>query len=159
MSDSTDLMGARPDADASDTAAPAAPAKRRRTAAAGLDGLVLAELQKLASTLGISGTGRLRKSQLIDAIKEKSGGDPLLAGAAAPAAPAKRATKAAAPAAAEAPAAEAPVAEDLGDVAAPPRAARRTKAAAAAAAPAAEPQAQIEIPVQAAAETAAPARA
>ncbi|MBB4946936.1 transcription termination factor Rho [Kitasatospora gansuensis] len=157
MSDSTDLMGARPDADASDTAAPAAPAKRRRTAAAGLDGLVLAELQKLASTLGISGTGRLRKSQLIDAIKEKSGGDPLLAGAAAPAAPAKRATKAAAPAAAEAPAA--PVAEEQGHDAAPPRAARRTKAAATAAAPAAEPQAQIEIPVQAAAETAAPARA
>ncbi|KQV23728.1 MULTISPECIES: transcription termination factor Rho [unclassified Kitasatospora] len=150
MSDSTDLMGARPDADASDTAAPAAPAKRRRTAAAGLDGLVLAELQKLASTLGISGTGRLRKSQLIDAIKEKSGGDPLLAGAAAPAAPAKRATKAAAPAAAEAPAAE---------VKAEEKPARRTKAAAAAAAPAAEPQAQIEIPVQAAAETAAPARA
>ncbi|MER5864150.1 transcription termination factor Rho [Kitasatospora sp. NPDC002040] len=146
MSDSTDLMGARPDADASDTAAPAAPAKRRRTAAAGLDGLVLAELQKLASTLGISGTGRLRKSQLIDAIKEKSGGDPLLAGAAAPAAPAKRAAKAAAPAAAEAPAAE-------------EKPARRTRAAAAAAAPAAEPQTQIEIPVQAAAETAAPARA
>ncbi|GAA3051755.1 hypothetical protein GCM10020229_74050 [Kitasatospora albolonga] len=154
MSDSTDLMGARPDAEASDAAnAPAAPARRRRTAAAGLDGLVLAELQKLASTLGISGTGRLRKSQLIEAIKEKSGGDPLLAGAAAPAAaPAKRTTKAAA--AAEAPAAEAaPAAEQ-----APPRAARRT-AKAAAAAPAAEPQAQIEIPVQAAAETgAAPAR-
>ncbi|MFC5645048.1 Rho termination factor N-terminal domain-containing protein, partial [Kitasatospora cinereorecta] len=100
MSDTTDLMGARPDAEASDAAAtPAAPARRRRTAAAGLDGLVLAELQKLASTLGISGTGRMRKSQLIEAIKEKSGGDPLLAGAAAPAAPAaKRATKAAAPA-------------------------------------------------------------
>ncbi|MFI5532677.1 transcription termination factor Rho [Kitasatospora sp. NPDC051853] len=150
MSDSTDLMGARPDAEASDAAtAPAAPARRRRTAAAGLDGLVLAELQKLASTLGISGTGRLRKSQLIEAIKEKSGGDPLLAGAAAPAAApaAKRTTKAAA--AAEAPAAEAaPAAE---------KPARRT--AKAAAAPAAEPQAQIEIPVQAAAETgAAPAR-
>ncbi|MFJ8043093.1 transcription termination factor Rho [Kitasatospora sp. NPDC096147] len=155
MSDSTDLMGARPDAEASDAAtAPAAPARRRRTAAAGLDGLVLAELQKLASTLGISGTGRLRKSQLIEAIKEKSGGDPLLAGAAAPAAApaAKRATKAAA--AAEAPAAEAAPAADQGQEAAPPRAARRT-AKAAAAAPAAEPQ--IDIPVQAAAE-AAPAR-
>ncbi|MER5637698.1 transcription termination factor Rho [Kitasatospora sp. NPDC002227] len=145
MSDTTDLMGARPDAEASDAAAaPAAPARRRRTAAAGLDGLVLAELQKLASTLGISGTGRLRKSQLIDAIKEKSGGDPLLAGAAAEpkAAPAKRAAKAAAPAAAEA----APAAETE-------RPARRSRAAVAA-----EPQAQIEIPVQAAAE-AAPAQA
>ncbi|WP_344444118.1 Rho termination factor N-terminal domain-containing protein, partial [Kitasatospora nipponensis] len=97
MSDTTDLMGARPDADATDAAAaPAAPAKRRRTAAAGLDGLVLVELQKLASTLGISGTGRMRKSQLIDAIKEKSGGDPLLATAAPAAAPTRAAAKEAA---------------------------------------------------------------
>ncbi|MCX4746748.1 transcription termination factor Rho [Kitasatospora sp. NBC_01287] len=140
MSDTTDLMGARPDADATDTpAAPAAPAKRRRTAAAGLDGLVLAELQKLASTLGISGTGRMRKSQLIEAIKEKSGGDPLLASAGAPA-PAKTAAKESAPAAEPA---EKP--------------ARRTRAAATAAAT--ETPAQIEIPGQAAPEAAAPARA
>ncbi|MFD7448528.1 transcription termination factor Rho [Kitasatospora sp. NPDC059827] len=141
MSDSTDLMGARPDAEASDaTAAPAAPARRRRSAAAGLDGMVLAELQKLAADLGITGTGRMRKSQLIETIKEKSGGDPLLAAGGAPAAK-RTAAKADAEAPAEKPA-------------------RRTKAAAAAAAaPAAEPQAQIEIPVQAAAETAAPARA
>ncbi|MEV7183964.1 transcription termination factor Rho [Kitasatospora sp. NPDC093102] len=143
MSDSTDLMGARPDADASDAAAaPAAPARRRRSAAAGLDGMVLAELQKLAADLGITGTGRMRKSQLIETIKEKSGGDPLLAaGGAAPAA--KRTT---AKADAEAAPAEKP--------------ARRTKAAAKAAEAeaAAESQAQIEIPVQAAAETAAPAR-
>ncbi|MGW2372419.1 MULTISPECIES: transcription termination factor Rho [Kitasatospora] len=138
MSDSTDLMGARPDADASDAAAaaPAAP-RRRRSAAAGLDGMVLAELQKLAADLGITGTGRLRKSQLIETIKEKSGGDPLLAAGGAPAAK-RTAAKAEAEAPAEKPA-------------------RRSKAAAAAAAPTAE--AQIEIPVQAAAETAAPARA
>ncbi|MGW4810383.1 transcription termination factor Rho [Kitasatospora cineracea] len=152
MSDTTDLMGARPDAEASDAAAPAAPARRRRTAAAGLDGLVLAELQKLASSLGISGTGRLRKSQLIEAIKEKSGGDPLLAGASGATAPAaKKAAKAAAPAAAEA--APAAPAEEQAEAAAPARAARRTRAAAAATEP--QPQAQIEIPVQAAAETAA----
>ncbi|MFJ7906200.1 transcription termination factor Rho [Kitasatospora sp. NPDC096204] len=141
MSDSTDLMGARPDADASDAAAaPAAPARRRRSAAAGLDGMVLAELQKLAADLGITGTGRMRKSQLIETIKEKSGGDPLLAaGGTAPAAK-RTAAKADAEAPAEKPA-------------------RRAKAAAKAEAPAAaEPQAQIEIPVQAAAETAAPAR-
>ncbi|MFE4520148.1 transcription termination factor Rho [Kitasatospora sp. NPDC056783] len=137
MSDSTDLM--RPDADASDAAAPAAPARRRRSAAAGLDGMVLAELQKLAADLGITGTGRMRKSQLIETIKEKSGGDPLLAaGGTAPAAK-RTAAKAEAEAPAEKPA-------------------RRTKAAKAAAEAAAEPQAQIEIPVQAAAETAAPAR-
>ncbi|MFJ9841204.1 transcription termination factor Rho [Kitasatospora sp. NPDC101155] len=138
MSDSTDLMGARPDAEASDAAAaPAAPARRRRSAAAGLDGMVLAELQKLAADLGITGTGRMRKSQLIETIKEKSGGDPLLAAGGAPAA-----KRTAAKADAEAPA---------------QKPARRSKAAAAEA-PAAEPQAQIEIPVQAAAETAAPAR-
>ncbi|KIQ63651.1 transcription termination factor Rho [Kitasatospora griseola] len=149
MSDTTDLMGARPDAEASDAAAaPAAPARRRRTAAAGLDGLVLAELQKLASTLGISGTGRMRKSQLIEAIKEKSGGDPLLAGGSAPAAPAaKKAAKSAAPAEA-APAA----AEEQGESAAAPRATRRARTAAATEP---QPQAQIEIPVQAAADTAA----
>ncbi|MEU9073168.1 transcription termination factor Rho [Kitasatospora sp. NPDC004745] len=141
MSDSTDLMGARPDAEASDAAAaPAAPARRRRTAAAGLDGMVLAELQKLAADLGITGTGRMRKSQLIETIKEKSGGDPLLAAGGAPAAAKRTAAKADAEAPAEKPA-------------------RRTKAAAAAEAKAAEPQAQIDIPVQAAAETAAPARA
>ncbi|WP_030235755.1 transcription termination factor Rho [Streptomyces sp. NRRL S-350] len=144
MSDSTDLMGARPDAEASDAAAAtAAPARRRRSAAAGLDGMVLAELQKLAGDLGITGTGRMRKSQLIETIKEKSGGDPLLAAGGAPAAK-RTAAKADADAPAEKPA-------------------RRTKAAAAAAAAteapaAADQQAQIEIPVQAAAETAAPAR-
>ncbi|MFD0273282.1 transcription termination factor Rho [Kitasatospora sp. NPDC127111] len=144
MSDTTDLMGARPDAEASDAAAaPAAPARRRRTAAAGLDGLVLAELQKLASTLGISGTGRLRKSQLIEAIKEKSGGDPLLAAGGA---------TATAPAPAKRTAAKADAAEPA------EKPARRTKAAQAEAPAAAEAQAQIEIPVQAAAETAAPAR-
>ncbi|RKE21141.1 transcription termination factor Rho [Streptomyces sp. TLI_171] len=147
MSDTTDLMGARPDAEASDAAAaPAAPARRRRTAAAGLDGLVLAELQKLASTLGISGTGRMRKSQLIEAIKEKSGGDPLLAGGSAPAAPAaKKTAKAAAPAAEAAAPAEAEQ-----------KPARRARTAAATE-PQPQAQAQIEIPVQAAAETAAAA--
>ncbi|MFJ9696610.1 transcription termination factor Rho [Kitasatospora sp. NPDC101183] len=147
MSDSTDLMGARPDAEASDaSAAPAAPARRRRSAAAGLDGMVLAELQKLAADLGITGTGRMRKSQLIETIKEKSGGDPLLAAGGAPAAaPAAKRTAAKA---------------ETETVVEKP--ARRTKAAAAAAAveapAAADAQAQIDIPVQAAAETAAPAR-
>ena len=46
-----------------------APDKPRRRRAAGLDGMVLAELQHLASGLGITGTGRMRKSQLVDAIR------------------------------------------------------------------------------------------
>ncbi|MCY0948290.1 transcription termination factor Rho [Streptomyces sp. H27-S2] len=73
MSDTTDLMGA---ADTSvDASAPAAGAatKRRRTGT-GLDGMVLAELQQVASGLGIRGTARMRKSQLIEVIKEAQAG-------------------------------------------------------------------------------------
>lgn len=100
MSDTTDLMGARTDAaPASDASAPAtgAAAPKRRRAGTGLEGMVLAELQQLASGLGIKGTARLRKSQLIDTIKAAQGGS------AAPAAKATAATAtASAPAAGEA---------------------------------------------------------
>ncbi|MBF9067489.1 transcription termination factor Rho [Streptacidiphilus fuscans] len=142
MSDTTDLMGARPDADASDAGTAPAP-KRRRTTGTGLNSMVLAELQQLASGLGISGTGRMRKSQLIDAIKEKSGGDPLLAAsAAAPAA--KRASSRSA-------AAATPAADDSAEAAPAAPARRTTRSRAAAAAPAEQ---QIEIPVQSKAEKA-----
>ncbi|WP_030768875.1 transcription termination factor Rho [Streptomyces sp. NRRL F-2664] len=134
MSDTTDLMGA---ADTSvDTSAPAAGAapKRRRTGT-GLDGMVLAELQQVASGLGIRGTARMRKSQLIEVIKEAQagGGAPKAAASAAAdtaeAKPKRRATSKARTAAVEAPQA----------------------AEAAPAAPAEKPaatQAQIEIPGQ-----------
>jgi transcription termination factor Rho len=103
LTDTTDLFGAADTADAqaeprpaADGAAtpPAAPRTRRRATSGGLAAMVLPELQALAGTLGISGVGRLRKSQLIEAIQARQG-----TGAAA------------APAAAEAPAAEAPAAE------------------------------------------------
>ncbi|MEV7417515.1 transcription termination factor Rho [Streptomyces sp. NPDC089919] len=73
MSDTTDLMGA---ADTSvDTSAPAGAATpKRRRAGTGLEGMVLAELQQVASGLGIRGTARMRKSQLIDVIKEAQAG-------------------------------------------------------------------------------------
>ncbi|MFG2228910.1 transcription termination factor Rho [Streptomyces sp. NPDC048723] len=111
MSDTTDLMGA---ADTSvDTSAPAAGAapKRRRTGT-GLDGMVLAELQQVASGLGIRGTARMRKSQLIEVIKEAQAGSGAPKAAASTAAdtaeakPKRRATSKArtAEAAAEAPA-------------------------------------------------------
>nr|WP_202438734.1 transcription termination factor Rho [Streptomyces sp. SID8356] len=82
-----------------DSAAPAEGAAsgttaRRRRSGTGLEGMVLAELQQVASGLGIRGTARMRKSQLIEVIKEAQAGG----GAAAPKASAK---------AAEAPAAEA----------------------------------------------------
>jgi transcription termination factor Rho len=91
VSDTTDLMGVRADdtVAASDAAAPAtgaatASASRRRRSGTGLDGMVLAELQQLASGLGIKGTARMRKSQLIETIKERQAGG----GASAQAAPA-----------------------------------------------------------------------
>ncbi|MFJ7325028.1 transcription termination factor Rho [Streptomyces cyaneofuscatus] len=98
MSDTTDLMGVTADKNV-DSAAPAEGAAsgttaRRRRSGTGLDGMVLAELQQVASGLGIRGTARMRKSQLIEVIKEAQAGG----GSAAPKASSK---------AAEAPAAEA----------------------------------------------------
>ncbi|MFE3660176.1 transcription termination factor Rho [Streptomyces sp. NPDC059165] len=74
MSDTTDLMGVTAD-NSVDAAAPAAGAasgttSRRRRSGTGLEGMVLAELQQVASGLGIRGTARMRKSQLIEVIKE-----------------------------------------------------------------------------------------
>ncbi|MEV1078715.1 transcription termination factor Rho [Streptomyces sp. NPDC050211] len=78
MSDTTDLMGARVEetaaAPATDASAPASGAGSRRRRGTGLEGMVLAELQQVASGLGIRGTGRMRKSQLIEVIKEAQAG-------------------------------------------------------------------------------------
>ncbi|MFG2583712.1 transcription termination factor Rho [Streptomyces malaysiensis] len=86
MSDTTDLMGVNAsgtsdsgvgnNAPATDAPAPATgaatgAAPRRRRSGTGLDAMVLAELQQLASSLGIRGTARMRKGQLIEVIKEK----------------------------------------------------------------------------------------
>ncbi|MFC5244763.1 transcription termination factor Rho [Streptomyces atrovirens] len=85
MSDTTDLMGARVEetaaAPATDASAPATGAGSRRRRGTGLEGMVLAELQQVASGLGIRGTARMRKSQLIEVIKEAQAAG----GAAAPA--------------------------------------------------------------------------
>lgn len=85
VSDTTDLMGVTAD-NSVDTSAPAAGAAsgttaRRRRSGTGLEGMVLAELQQVASGLGIRGTARMRKSQLIEVIKEAQAGG----GSAAPA--------------------------------------------------------------------------
>ncbi|MFF3626026.1 transcription termination factor Rho [Streptomyces sp. NPDC002164] len=74
MSDTTDLMGVTADKSV-DSAAPAEGAAtgtttRRRRSGTGLEGMVLAELQQVASGLGIKGTARMRKGQLIEVIKE-----------------------------------------------------------------------------------------
>ncbi|MFJ9056891.1 transcription termination factor Rho [Streptomyces sp. NPDC102409] len=78
MSDTTDLMGVSADKSV-DSSVPAEGAAtgttaRRRRSGTGLDGMVLAELQQVASGLGIRGTARMRKSQLIEVIKEAQAG-------------------------------------------------------------------------------------
>ncbi|MBG0821192.1 transcription termination factor Rho [Planomonospora sp. ID91781] len=99
MSDTTELLsdanGAQPAA--GDTPTRAAAKSPRRRSGTGLSAMVLPELQAMASGLGISGTGRMRKSQLIAAIQEKQG--VTAESAAAPAAPATQAPAAAEPAA------------------------------------------------------------
>ncbi|MFF5364650.1 transcription termination factor Rho [Streptomyces scabiei] len=115
MSDTTDLMGARVEDTAAAPATDAAPASgagSRRRRGTGLEGMVLAELQQVASGLGIRGTARMRKSQLIEVIKDAQagGGAPAKAEAAAETKPKRRATSKArtgddaAPAAEKAPA-------------------------------------------------------
>ncbi|MEU1432667.1 transcription termination factor Rho [Streptomyces sp. NPDC005786] len=95
MSDTTDLMGVTADKNV-DSAAPAEGAAtgttaRRRRSGTGLDGMVLAELQQVASGLGIKGTARMRKSQLIEVIKETQAGGSSASKAKAAAAPAEEA--------------------------------------------------------------------
>nr|WP_157169147.1 transcription termination factor Rho [Streptomyces typhae] len=93
-------MGVTADTPATDaSAAPAtgASAGSRRRRGTGLEGMVLAELQQVASGLGIKGTARMRKSQLIEVIKEAqaAGGAPAKsapAAADAEAKPKRRAT-------------------------------------------------------------------
>ncbi|GAA0309065.1 hypothetical protein GCM10010302_54760 [Streptomyces polychromogenes] len=170
MSDTTDLMGA---ADTNvDTSAPAAgaaaaTATRRRRSGTGLEGMVLAELQQVASGLGIRGTARMRKSQLIEVIKEAQGGSAPKAAApaadAAEAKPKRRATskartgEAAAAAPAEKPAAQAqieipgqPISED-----APVGERRRRRATA----PSGSPESSAPAVVQVEQKTEAPAAA
>ncbi|MFF0159411.1 transcription termination factor Rho [Streptomyces sp. NPDC005263] len=142
MSDTTDLMGARVEetaaAPATDASAPATGAGSRRRRGTGLEGMVLAELQQVASGLGIRGTARMRKSQLIEVIKEAQagGGAPAAKADATETKPKRRATS------------KARTGDDTASVA-------EKKAAAKAEAPAekAVAQQQIEIPGQPAGNT------
>ncbi|MEU0062818.1 Rho termination factor N-terminal domain-containing protein, partial [Streptomyces albidoflavus] len=150
MSDTTDLMGvtadstvdsaAAPATDAS--AAPAAGSRRRR--GTGLEGMVLAELQQVASGLGIRGTARMRKSQLIEVIKEAQAGG----GAAAPAKSEPEAAKPKRRATSKARTGEAEAAAEPAQK--PAKAAEKKQAKAEQAEPEAQQgsQAQIDIPGQ-----------
>ena len=83
MSDTTELLSGPADMPEAIPAAagssgdgpgepPAAAAKPRRRSGTGLASMLLPELQRLAQSLGISGTGRMRKSQLIDEIQARA---------------------------------------------------------------------------------------
>ncbi|GID25559.1 transcription termination factor Rho [Paractinoplanes brasiliensis] len=76
MSDTTDVTSGVSDvADAG--ASTTATATKRRRGGTGLSAMLLPELQSLAASLGISGTARMRKGELITAITERqSGGAP-----------------------------------------------------------------------------------
>ena len=56
------------------SAAPSEDGAGRKRRGSGLDSMVLPELKQLASTLGLKGTGAMRKSQLIDAIQSAQNG-------------------------------------------------------------------------------------
>ena len=85
----TDTIDLQPDSAAVTEAAPKT--RRRATSGGGgLSSLLLPELQSLASDLGIEGTAKLRKSQLIEAIQaHQAGTSEAKAASAAPAAKAK----------------------------------------------------------------------
>ncbi|MGW5361339.1 transcription termination factor Rho [Actinopolymorpha pittospori] len=74
MTDTTDLTTSQaPDAVMAGSSDNDGPVRTRRRAS-GLTGMVLAELQQVAQGMGITGTARMRKSQLIDAIKAAQSG-------------------------------------------------------------------------------------
>ena len=82
MSDTTELLSGpadKPDAtpaagnpDEAPGEVPAVAVRPRRRSGTGLSSMLLSELQRLAQSLGISGTGRMRKSQLVEAIQERA---------------------------------------------------------------------------------------
>ena len=87
MSDTTELFtgsSATPEASpagpASGPSGAAAPAgetvtdKPTRRGGSGLSGMLLADLQQLAQSMGITGTGRMRKGQLVEAIQARQAG-------------------------------------------------------------------------------------
>src|SRR3954467_3321830 len=69
-------------------AAPAEGAAGRKRKGSGLDSMVLPELKQLAGSLGLKGTGAMRKGQLIAAIQSAQGGSSN--GGRPPGAPAQR---------------------------------------------------------------------
>jgi transcription termination factor Rho len=79
VSDTTEILSGAPAASEDAPAAAGATAstsKSRSRGGAGLSSLLMPELQRIAQTLAIPGAGRMRKSQLIEAIEARQGGGP-----------------------------------------------------------------------------------
>src|SRR5262249_28326624 len=72
LSDTTDVTSGV--SDVADAAGTTAPPTNRRRGGPGLSAMLLPELQSLAASLGISGTARMRKGELITAITERQSG-------------------------------------------------------------------------------------
>ncbi len=79
VSDTTEILGGAPAAPEDAPAAAGATAstsKSRSRGGTGLSSLLMPELQRIAQTLAIPGAGRMRKSQLVEAIEARQGGAP-----------------------------------------------------------------------------------
>jgi transcription termination factor Rho len=79
VSDTTEILNGAPTASEDAPAAARATAstsKSRSRGGTGLSSLLMPELQRIAQTLAIPGAGRMRKSQLIEAIEARQGGGP-----------------------------------------------------------------------------------
>ena len=79
VSDTTEILSGAPTAPEDAPAAAGATAstsKSRSRGGTGLSSLLMPELQRIAQTLAIPGAGRMRKSQLVEAIEARQGGGP-----------------------------------------------------------------------------------
>ena len=76
LTDIAEVTSASPTEESAGEQGTQLPSDRRTRKGSGLDSMVLAELKQLAGSLGIKGTGAMRKSQLIDAIRAAQRGTP-----------------------------------------------------------------------------------
>ncbi|WP_448609872.1 transcription termination factor Rho [Geodermatophilus sp. URMC 60] len=88
MSETTDLVTAPQSAGTDEAPAVSGTTGRTRRRGSGLSGMLLPELQRLAAELGISGTGRMRKGDLVAAISARQVGGESTGGTATSGAPA-----------------------------------------------------------------------
>ena len=75
MSETTDLVTAPQGAGTDEAPAASGTTGRTRRRGSGLSGMLLPELQRLAAARGISGTGRMRKGDLVAAISARQVGE------------------------------------------------------------------------------------